>query len=163
MKPSTARVLSEGLIAGVIGYATVVLFYIIYNVVQGQSVFHTPALLGTALFWRGAAPGNQLVTAAPVIAYNGLHLLAWLIIGVIAAWLFHETEKHHPIWYLVFFIFLAGFLFSMAAVGVFAAELTGVLPWWTIVVTNLLAGLTAGTYLWRAHAGLFRALEQEAE
>ena len=53
MKPDRARVLSEGLITGLLGYVVIVLFYGILNVFTGQSVFSTAAHLGAGLVSPG--------------------------------------------------------------------------------------------------------------
>ena len=65
-----------------------------------------------------------------------------------------QAEKNRPLWYVVFFIFLAGFIYSVAVMGVFAAEMSDLLSWPLILVANLAAGLTAGGYLWWRHVNL---------
>ena len=70
MKPDRARVLSEGLITGIIGYAVVVLFYGVVNVVTGQSFFSTAARLGAGLV--GPEAGDSAVGA--VLALSLIHI-----------------------------------------------------------------------------------------
>ena len=121
-------------------------------------MFHTAALLGSALFFGLRDPLELASGPAPIIAYNGLHILVSLLIGLGAAWLVFQTEKNRPLWYGVFFLFLSGFIYSVAVMGVFAAEIVHLLSWPMILIANLGAGLTAGSYLWWRHAQLWREL-----
>jgi len=141
----------EGLVAGFLGYVTVVFFFAVLNLTSGDPAFLTADQLGRAVFFGagdgGAGPG-------PAIAYNGIHLLVSLSIGLGAAWLLFQTEKNRPLWFLVFFIFLSGFIYSVALMGVLASEVAAILSWPAIVLANLAAGATAGGYLWWRHRKL---------
>lgn len=149
---------AEGLVTGLIGYGTVVVFFGVVNLAMGQPVFHTAALLGSALFFGARDPGAWVPGPGPVIAYNGVHILASLAIGLGAAWLVFQTEKHRPLWYLVLFVALAGFIYSVVAMGVLASEIAHLLSWTVILTANILSGLTAGYYLWRRHSRLWEAI-----
>ena len=153
--------IAEGLVTGLVGYVTVVVLFALLNLVSGVGVFHTPALLGSALFFGVRAPDQVVTGPAPIIAYNGIHILVSLVIGLAAAWLVFQAEKNRPLWYVVFFVFLAGFIYGIAVMGVFAAEATHLLSWRTILLANLAAGLTAGGYLWWRHAQLLQELGTE--
>lgn len=151
---------AEGLITGFIGYLTVAIFFAAMNLFAGEGLFHTPALLGSALFSTGGEEGTLLRGPAPIIAYNGIHLLVSLLIGLAAAWLVFQTERNRPLWFAIFFVFLAGFIYSVAFMGIFAAELAYLLSWPVIVVANLMAGITAGGYLWWRHDRLWAELRE---
>jgi hypothetical protein len=153
--------LTEGLLAGLIGYVTVVALFGVLNLLGGEAVFHTAALLGSALFFGARSAAEVVAGPGPIIAYNGVHILVSLIIGLGAAWLIFQTEKNHPLWFIVFFIFLAGFIYSVALVGVLVAEVADLLPWSVIVIANVAAGLTAGGYLWWRHSRLMVELAEE--
>ncbi|PYN49534.1 MAG: hypothetical protein DMD95_00925 [Candidatus Rokuibacteriota bacterium] len=47
------RLYQEGLIAGLVGAATVALWFLVIDSIQGRPLY-TPTVLGTALFGRGA-------------------------------------------------------------------------------------------------------------
>ena len=145
----------EGLVAGLIGYVTVVVLFGFINMASGEALFHTASLLGSALFFGTREAAEVVAGPAPIIAYNGVHILASLIVGLGAAWLIFQTERNRPLWFIVFFIFLAGFIFSLAVMGIFSAEVVPLLPWSLILVANVGAGLTAGGYLWWRHSRLF--------
>ena len=161
MKLETKEVLLQGLIAGLIAYASVVLFFLIVNVLAGRSPFYTPAALGSVLFYGVREPGAVLVEPGPVLAYNGLHLALSWIVGTIAAFLVFETERHHAMWYLFVFTLMAGFIYTVVAVGAIGAEIARVIPWWTVVGSNLAWVLGVGGYLGWIHRGLLRDLRRE--
>jgi hypothetical protein len=153
--------IAEGLVAGLIGYVTVVVLFGVINLAGGLAVLHTAALLGSALFFGARSAAELVAGPGPIIAYNGVHILVSLLIGLGAAWLIFQTEKNHPLWFIVFFVFLAGFIYSVVLVGVLVAEMVDLLSWPVIVVANLAAGLTAGGYLWWRHSRLLVELTEE--
>ena len=157
MKNGSAWVV-EGLVAGLVGYGTVVVLFGVINLLGGDGLFHTASLLGSALFFGARSTAEITPGPAPIIAYNGIHILVSLVIGLGAAWLIFQTEKNRPLWFVVFFIFLAGFIYSVVVVGVLAAELVHLLSWPVIVVANVAAGVTAGGYLWWRHSVLLEEL-----
>jgi hypothetical protein len=161
MKPESTRVVVEGLVTGLIGYLTVVLLFVIINLLAGRPSFHTAGLLGSALFFGLREPSELVLEPGPVIAYNGVHMLVSLLIGLGASWLVFQAEKHRLLWYIVFFIFLAGFVYSLAIMGVFAAEIVPFLSWTTVVLANVAAGITAGGYLWWRHSRLITRIKTE--
>lgn len=152
---------AEGLVAGLIGYVTIVVMFGAINLVGGDPLFHTATMLGSALFYGARDAASAVPGPGPIIAYNGIHILVSLIIGVGAAWLIFQTERNRPLWFVVFFIFLAGFIYSVALMGVLAAEVVAILSWPAIVMANVAAGLTAGGYLWWRHSRLVVELAEE--
>jgi hypothetical protein len=163
MRPERAQVLTQGLVAGFVGYAAVVAFISLANLVSGRPVFHTAAALGTTLFYGLSDPTALAIEPGPVLAYNGIHLTLSLAAGIVAAWLLFETERHHFIWYFVLFIFVAGFLFSLLAIGIVGAEIAHLVPWWSVVAANLVWAVALGGYLWYQHRGLLARLSEEQE
>jgi hypothetical protein len=163
MRPRTGRVLAEGIVTGLLGYAAVVAFFAVVNLVAGRPPLHTAAVMGSALFWGVRDSAEAVAGPAPILAYNGIHLVVSLVIGMGAAWLVFQAERHRALWYAVFFIFLAGFIYSVAMMGVFAAEIAQVLTWPLIVFANLCAGVVAGAYLWWAHSRLLGELQASSD
>lgn len=163
MKPERAQVLTQGLVAGFVGYAAVVAFVSLANLVSGRPVFYTAAALGSTLFYGLKDPTKLVIEPGPVLAYNGLHLTLSLAAGLVAGWLLFETERHHFIWYFVLIIFVAGFLFSLLAIGIVGAEIAHLIPWWSVVVANLIWAAALGCYLWYQHRGLLARLNEQQE
>lgn len=158
MKPDRARVLQEGFVAGLIGYAVVVVFFAAANLLQGRSIFFTAEALGTPLV-AGAQriPGTR--AEAAVLVYNGVHLLAFLLIGLMAAWLALETEKHPVFWYFALYIGMAGFFLSTGFVLVVSMGVPD-FPWVLALIANLLAGVAMGFYLVKAHPRLWKQIKE---
>ncbi len=159
MKPANARVVLEGMIAGLIGYAVIALFYGVLGIATGSGVFHAASALGSALFY-GARGGDVVAGPGPVFAVNGLHLLVMLALGLGAAWLVGKTERHPAFWYPVFVLFLSAFILNYVAVLVLLTEVAHLVPWWSSALANLLAATGMGAYLWWAHPRLREELRQ---
>jgi hypothetical protein len=153
----------QGLVAGVVGYAAVALFFLLLNVIAGQSPFFTAAALGSSLFYGLGDTAQLAIEPGPVLAFNGVHLLLSLVAGTIAAWLLFETERHHFIWYFVFFVFLAAFVYSLVVVGIVGAEILQVISWWSVLAANVIWVFALGSYLWFQHRGLMKSLDEEQE
>jgi hypothetical protein len=158
MKPERSELLFQGWVAGLLGYATVALFFAVENLIVGRSPFYTAGLLGQAYFY-GLRDLSQLAIApGPVLAFNGLHLIVFLVLGMLVAALAFLSEQGHQLWYVsaVFFLFIAlhmlGFLVVLTE-GVRAA----VAPW-TLVVAGVLACVAMGAYLLASRPELRRSL-----
>lgn len=148
MRPDWQRTLRDGLIAGAIGYLTVALFLGLANSVAGRSPFFTATRLGELLFYGGRAPA---AAAGPAIAYNGVHLVAFLLIGVLAARIVLGTERHPQAYYVALFGAIA-FVLLGTAVAVASSTLfpTGFATW-VFPVVNVIALVAMGAFLWTTH------------
>jgi hypothetical protein len=149
MKRTTADVWQDGLISGGIGYALISVYFAVSNLVVGLPALDTVESLGAALF-GGTNPGQM-------IAYNGLHLSVFLVLGLIAAVLIHEVELHPALWYLLFFVALAGFIFSYLFMAVVASRIAH-LDAYTVAVGNLVAASGTALFLFLRHPGMLRAV-----
>jgi hypothetical protein len=157
VKPDRARVLSEGLITGLVGALTVILFYGILNLAEGHSFFATAERLGLGLVTARAGE------AGAVLAFNGLHVVVFLLIGLVAAWLVMETEKHPSFFILALFIGVAGLFAVLAAFLSFSASTGAALPIATILVASLAAGIGMGAYLLKAHPRLWAEIRDHID
>lgn len=163
MKAERAEVLTHGLAAGVLGYAVVVAFYAIWNMLLGRSPFFSAALLGEAAFFGLRDPSDLVLRAAPVLAFNGLHLLAFLTIGMIASWLAALSERGAQFWYIGLSLFLYGILHVLGLVLWLAEPLRAALPIWTLLTATVLSLLGMSLYLVIVHPGLRRELREYQE
>lgn len=150
----------EGLTTGLIGYAAVAAFYMVFDVLAARGPFFTLDLLGKAVFRGVRDPAVLLLPMEPdlvgMMAYNFLHLTVALGVGLFVAYLVAVVEERPTTAYPVFAVLLAGYLATIAAVGVLGYELLPLMPWWTIVVVNTLAAICAGAYLIWARPGLLK-------
>ena len=153
---SSSRLAEEGIVAGVIGAATIAVWFLILDTIKGRP-FYTPTVLGSVLFRPGGgfpSPGNLPVPFELVLVYTWIHGLVFCVIGGIAAWLLAVAERKPDLGFgivLLFVVFEFGFL---VAAMLFAERLLHVLAWQEILIGNLLAAATMGFYFWRRHPNL---------
>ncbi|MFW6206377.1 MAG: hypothetical protein ACOC5J_00415 [Gemmatimonadota bacterium] len=159
MRTRVQQVFGEGLITGIIGYGAVVLFFAGQNLLAGQSPFHTPAVLGAPLVQ--GTPADQEVVAA-VFAYNGLHLLVFIVVGMMAAWIVTRIERQPSLWYLGFFVFFLIFAYDLVLLLMVTGP-EGEPGWASILAANGLAVLAMGGYLWAIHRGLWEEIRQRGD
>jgi hypothetical protein len=147
---------SEGIRAGLIGAATIAVWFAILDGLSGRWLY-TPTVLGTAIF-RGGAGLDDPAALAPslemVLSFTWIHMLAFLLIGIVAARLLllaeHDSHAGFGI-VLLFLVFEFGFL---GACMLFAEPVLQALAWPAIVVGNLLAAAAMGITFWRGHRQL---------
>jgi hypothetical protein len=150
------RVYEEGLIAGVLGAATVALWFLLVDTLARRPL-HTPTILGTAIFRGGEglqSPDTVPVSFQMVLLYTWVHGLVFCVIGGIAARLLDVAERRPNAGFgilLLFVVFEFGFLVITL---LFAEPVLRALTWPAILIGNLLAAIVMGVYLWRRHPDL---------
>lgn len=156
-RPETAgEVAAHGLVAGLIGYATIALLIGVVDLTLGRSFFFTAAMLGQMLFHGLANPADVVVEPGVVLAYNGLHLLTFLVIGMSAAWLAHLAEKGAQLWFPALVLFLFVVAHAYGAVLLMTEELRAAMPAWLVGIPTLVALLAMAAYLLATHPALRR-------
>jgi hypothetical protein len=146
----------EGMVAGVVGASIIALWFLLVDTIAGRP-FHTPAVLGAALFREGAGlTGNGTVTPSLelVLGFTWVHYLVFMLIGVGAARLLALAEHNANLGFgivLFFAVFEFGFLLASM---IFAEGALQQLAWPAVVVGNLLAAGGMCWVLWRRHRGL---------
>lgn len=151
-----------GLIVGVIGYASVAIFYAAFDVLAARGALYTVDLLGKALF-RGLRDPSVLgvpieLDFAALSLYNVIHLIIALIIGLIVTGLVDHAYRNPSRGRMVLLVIVAGFVVTIIGVGLLTTEIRPVLPWWSIVVANSLAVVLAGAYLVKKRPGVWGRL-----
>ena len=148
------RVGREGIVAGLIGAATVAVWFLLFDALQGAPL-RTPAVLGRVLGALGRSqpiPEAHAVAVAltPILGYTLVHGLAFIVVGLLAALLVDGAERE-PAMLLALLIFFAAFEgFFLALVVFLARPLLGVLTWWAILIGNFLAAVSmlASFFVW---------------
>jgi len=163
MKARTEQLITQGLISGACGYAAVVLFFFVLNLVAGRSPFFTAALLGEAFFYGLNDPAGVVVWAGPVIAYNGLHLLIFLGLGMLAAWLAALSERGPEFWYISILVFLFIIFHVYGALLFLTEPFRSVFPVWQSFLAGTLASVAMGSFLVWARPGLRHELQEYRE
>jgi hypothetical protein len=156
------RILYEGLIAGLIGYVIIVLFFAAWNLLQGHSPFYTAALLGDALFYAGDDGTRFAVEPGPVLAFNGVHMLLLISFGVAAAWLAALAERGTQLWYVGAIAFVFILIHLIGGMVWMSAPLRAEIPAWAVGVSTLLAAGALTAYLWWAHPRLHHGQAEDA-
>ena len=162
MKPERIEILRQGMIAGMLGYAVVAVFFALFNVIEGRSIFHTAAVLGSFLFYGARDVDQVSLAAGPVLSYNGVHLLVFLAFGVVAAWLADLSERGPHFWYLaaILMITFSFHLFGLL-LGV-SATLGAEIPAWSLIVSGFLGSAAVAAYLLWSHPALRHSLTLQA-
>ena len=153
-----SQVLEDGFFCGVLGAGVVALWYLVLDMLAGRPLF-TPSLLGSLLFQKGAALSNVTVEPQVVFWYTAVHAFAFLVVGMIAAWLAAQFEKFPTVGIAMLFLFVifetAFFAFALAV----GKSVLGTLGLWTIAVANLLAAGAMAGYLWWRHPSAVRNMK----
>jgi hypothetical protein len=156
------RTIREGIAVGLIGYASVALFYSVFDFQAARGTLYTVNMLGRAVFGGLRDPSvlqfPMGLGMGAIFAYNVVHLIFALAIGVLVVALVAIGERNPAQRGPVRLIIVVGFAITVIVVGLLSSSMRPVLPWWSIVVANALAVLVAGTYLVRRHPGLFQRL-----
>jgi hypothetical protein len=159
VRPDRARVVTEGLVSGFIGYLVVAVLLAAINLLAGRPLLHTAALLGQLLAGEAGDAQSVPIEVAPVLAYNAVHLVIFLVIGLVASLLILATERHPNLWLAFFLIFLSLLMVTVIAFTVFVGPVSSELPWWSLIGANLAAAVAMGVYLARRHPTLWSVVE----
>lgn len=154
------RTLLQGLVVGLIAYATVALFYTAFDFLAARGTLFTVDMLGKAAF-RGLRDPAVLMLPGPldfsgIFMYNALHLVLSLVIGVIVTTIVDQAERHPAVAPLLLLAIVAGGVITVFVVGYLTQAARPVLPWSSIVAANVLASAVAGLYLLWRRPGLWR-------
>ncbi|HEX2168478.1 MAG TPA: hypothetical protein VHG09_14685 [Longimicrobiales bacterium] len=155
------RVIREGIIAGVIGAASVAVWFLIIDVIAGR-LFYTPAALGSAVFLQAESPETVSMSAGIIAGYTLFHVLAFIAVGILAAALVLRAEVEPSVLLGAVLLFVTLEAFAIGLIAILAAWLLDTIGWWTVAAANLIAAVTMGTYLWRAHPALREELGRES-
>lgn len=157
------RMLGDGMVAGLLGYAAVVVVVSAMDAAQGRSPFHTAALLGSWLFFGLEDPSALELWAGPVLAYNGVHLIVSLAAGMVGALLVLESERWRGFWYFALMVLVAAGTYTVVLLIGAGGEIARALDGPTVVLgtTAWLGAMTA--YFWSAHRGAWQEIEADMD
>lgn len=145
----------EGIVAGMIGAATIAIWFFIVDLYNGRP-FYTPNVLGAALSLSRTIPdpATAPISMELVVFYTWVHALIFCAIGGLAAKLLSLAERDLHFGFgilLLFVIFEFGFI---AAALLIAEPILRALTWPAVLVGNLLAAGAMTVYFWRHHPKL---------
>jgi hypothetical protein len=157
------RILAEGIIAGFIGYLTVVVIISATDLLRGRSPFFTAAALGSVLFYGARQTAELVVQPGPVFAYNGVHLTVFLLFGVFMAWLASLSERGPQIWYLAFTFFVMVVPHVIGLPIWFQSAVRETVSVWFMIVATTVAAAVMTLYLWRKHPLIRREMTEDEQ
>lgn len=163
MHRTRKQLVLDGFIAGLLGYAAVVLLFAFVNLASMRGIFATPEALGRAILGttdRAAGPGGAM---APILAFNGLHLLVSLALGMLVAFLAEQAETDHGLAYGLVFTAIAVGGFVPIFFGAITVEALHALSWKSAVAGSVAGGLATLGYITWLHRDLVHQLFQEIE
>lgn len=147
---------TEGFVSGIIGAATVALWFLILDTARGRPL-STPSILGTLIFQGPRAltsPESIPLSLEMVLAFTWIHGLLFCAFGGLAAWLISLAEENPSYGYGIVLLMIL-FLFGFIVVSMlFAEPLLSALTWPAILIGNVLAVGAMGAYFWRRHPRL---------
>lgn len=142
----------EGSLAGVIGAVVVAVWFLACDVAAGE-IFHTPAVLGAAIFQGIFDPAVVRVTLPLVLGYSALHFFAFAIFGIATAVLLLAAD-YEPAFALAAIFMLAIFeIFFVGTLAAFDQAALAALGFWKILAGNVLAMLAMLGYFETRHRG----------
>ena len=145
----------EGLVAGLVGAATIALWFLILDSLSGRPLY-TPTVLGTALFRRGGTtPLSEILpNLEMVLMFTWVHGLVFVAIGGIVARLLALAERQPSVGFGILMLFVF-FEFGFIVAAMFFAEpILHALAWPAVLVANILAAAEMGGYFWLRHPNL---------
>ncbi len=147
-------VYQQGIAAGVLGAATIAVWFFLIDLLSGHPLFYTPNVLGAALFRHGAGleqPQALPISLETVLVYTWVHGLVFCAIGGAAAKLLELADRDV---HVGFGVLLLAVLFEFGFVGaafIFAEPILHALAWPSVLIGNLLAAAAMAAYFWRHH------------
>ncbi len=150
MKHSRARIILDGVIAGVCGAAVIAIWFLLLDAVRGQPL-QTPALLAASLIpglHNAAAAG--IIPWALVAEYTAFHFLTFVVIGVAGAFMIEAAARDRALFPSLLLFVFAFEVFFIAVVMLLGPSAVAVMPWWKVMIGNGLAtAAMLAVFLWR--------------
>ena len=147
------HILTEGVVAGLIGAAVVAVWFLIFDAVSGRPFF-TPSALGSAMFLGVTDLDAVSIHMGAVVGYSAAHLGAFAVMGVVASAVLTQAEEAPPLLLGAVLLFVGFEAAFMGFIALGAEFLLGPLAWTSIAFANVLAAGGMGYYLWRKHPKL---------
>ena len=142
MHQSRLRIIAHGVVAGLIGGLIIAVWFFIFDAVSGHPL-QTPALLAAALLHGSRTPVALTGTAWTLVAeYTVAHFAVFALLGAIGALLIEASDRHPELFGTLLLFTIAFEVFFIALVMLAGPAAAAAMPWWKIILGNLMA--TAG-------------------
>lgn len=147
------EVVVEGLIAGVIGGATVALWFLLCDLEAGVPL-RTPALLAGTLLAGITDPAAIRISAPLIFGYTVVHFAAFGALGIAAAWLIAAARRQPAAMLGLLMLFACFEVFAIGFAAVISHLLLDQLGWPMIVGANALASVAMLAFFYMRHRDL---------
>jgi hypothetical protein len=141
-------VLAPGLMTGLVGAATVAMWFLAVDLVAG-SPLRTPTVLGSALVLGAASPEEVRLNGGVIIGYSVLHLATFAVLGIAFVWLTRRVRgtPDLAIRALGALLFLEVLFFGTVAMA--SDWVVAELGWLSVLIANVLAIACMGGWIRR--------------
>jgi hypothetical protein len=141
-------IVEDGVLAGVAGACVVAVWFLLVDSVRATPFF-TPNLLAHVVFTDTSVEAVAGISLTMVFAYTGLHLVLFLVAGLLAAAMFSVFEDN-PQFGMVLLLLTLLFLSVLTGLEIaMMPALVGVLGTWAVTIANLLAAVAVFAFLCR--------------
>jgi hypothetical protein len=152
------RTLREGIITGLVGAVTVAVWFLAVDLISGRLLF-TPAALGSALFLGARGVAEVEISAGVIAGYTLLHVLAFILVGCVAAVVAATAEQESEVILLgAILLFVTFEAFFVGMLAIISNWLVAELSVWSIATANVIAAISMGAYLYVKHPRLLHDL-----
>jgi hypothetical protein len=149
---ASGPVLREGVVAGLIGAAVVMAWFLVLDAVAGEPLT-TPRILARALLGQADPLGG-------VLSYTLVHVGAFVVLGIVGALLVAGAERDPMFLFLLVVLYLGFEVLFFAVVLVLARWVFDHLAGWAVAVANLCAAAAMLAYYLTRHRELARRLSR---
>ncbi len=147
------RTLTDGMTAGLIGALTVAGWFLMLDVDRGEPLA-TPALLGAVLLHGLRDPMALTMTPRLIAEYSVIHFVAFITLGLVAAWLISAVERDPELGAGVLALFVFMEFFFLVLIGALSYAALETLVWWRIIMANFLASAAMSGFFGARHPAL---------
>jgi hypothetical protein len=156
------RTIREGLMAGFVGAVAVMIWFLISDVLNERALF-TPGALGSALFLGARGVVEVQVTGETVLAYTGVHVVSFLLVGLLASALVEGARREPHVLLAMVLLFVTLEVMFIGLLAIVAEWLLDAIRWWLIIAANLVAAFAMGGYLLWRHPEVRENLSYDVE
>jgi hypothetical protein len=147
-------IVREGVIAGTLGATSVAVWFLIIDLILLYPLA-TPYTLGRALFGMLDRPPESSAELAVVAGYTVFHYAAFILVGTGVAAIVRRAETEPSLLAGALILFVVFEVAFHALLSIFGSiPVLGAMAWYNVAIGNLIAAVTMGTYIWRAHPEL---------
>lgn len=143
----------EGTVIGVVGGATVAVWFLIVDTIAGKPL-RTPSVLGQVILFGSGQPSLTQIDLGAVLLYTAFHFIAFLAIGVLLCVLARQAEHDPLVRYAILIVFVAFEVFAAGGISALSQATRDLFPVWQVLGANTLAAVAMAFTMWRMHPAI---------